>query len=112
MNQLSEAEKIIVASLKMSTFVHCWWENLSTKMEKEDNYINTWVKFVEYVRKEFYLPKYLEQKYKKWKQLRKQKDQSVQSYTDEFYRLVARLGVQEEEKLVVLKYVNGLSPYI
>ena len=40
------------------------------------------------------------------------KDQSVQSYTDEFYRLMARLGVQEEEKLLVMKYVNGLSPYI
>ena len=25
---------------------------------------------------------------------------------------MARLGVQEEEKLVVLKYVSGLSPYI
>ena len=33
-NQLSEAEKITIASLKMLTFIHCWWENLSTKMEK------------------------------------------------------------------------------
>ena len=33
-NQLSEAENITIASLKMSTSVHCWWENLSTKMEK------------------------------------------------------------------------------
>ena len=40
------------------------------------------------------------------------KDRSVQSYTDKFYRLMARLGVQEEEKLLVLKYVNGLSLYI
>ena len=30
----------------------------------------------------------------------------------EFYRLMARLGIQEEEKLLVLKYVSGLSPYI
>lgn len=36
----------------------------------------------------------------------------MQSYTDELYRLMARLGVQEEEKLLVLKYVSGLSPYI
>ena len=41
-NQLFEAEKITIASLKMSTFVHCWWENLSTKMEKEDDPIDTW----------------------------------------------------------------------
>ena len=34
MNQLFKAEKITIASLKMSTYVHCWWENLSTKMEK------------------------------------------------------------------------------
>ena len=25
---------------------------------------------------------------------------------------MARLGVQEEEKLLVLKYIGGLSPYI
>ena len=54
-------------------------------MEKEEDPIDTWVKFVVYVRKEFYSPKYLEQQYKKWKQLRQWKDQSVQSYTDEFY---------------------------
>ena len=36
----------------------------------------------------------------------------MQHYTDEFYRLVAILGVQEEEKLLVLKYINGLSQYI
>ena len=33
-NKLSEAEKITIVSLKMSTSVHCWWENLSKKMEK------------------------------------------------------------------------------
>ena len=60
-NQLSEAENITISSLKMSTFVHCWWENLSTKMEKEEDPIDTLVKFVDYVRKELYLPKYLEQ---------------------------------------------------
>ena len=44
--------------------------------------------------KEFYLPKYIEQQYKKWQQIRQWKDQTVQSYTNEFYRLMARLGVQ------------------
>ena len=34
-NQLSEVEKITIASVKMSTSVHYWWENLSTKMDKE-----------------------------------------------------------------------------
>ena len=34
-NQLSKAENITIASLKMSTSVHYWWENLSTKMEKK-----------------------------------------------------------------------------
>ena len=33
-NQLSEAENITIASLKMSASGHCWWENLSTNMEK------------------------------------------------------------------------------
>ena len=58
------------------------------------------------------MPKYLEKQYKKWQQLRKWKDQSVQSYTDEFYRLMARLSIQEEDKLLVLKYVSRLSPCI
>ena len=60
-NQLFEAEKITIATLKMLTSVHCWWENLSKKLEKEGDPIDTWVKFVEHIRKEFYLPKYIEQ---------------------------------------------------
>ena len=36
----------------------------------------------------------------------------MQSYTDEFYQLMARLGIQEEEKLLVLNYIIRLSPYI
>ena len=64
-------------------------------MEKEGDPIDTWVKFVEYDRKEFYPPKYIEQQYKKWQQLKQWKDQFVQSYIDEFYRLMARLGIQE-----------------
>ena len=63
-------------------------------MEKEEEPIDTWVKFVEYVRKEFYPPKYIEQQYKKWQQLRQWKDQSIQSYTNEFYRLMAILGIK------------------
>ena len=81
-------------------------------MEKEEDPIDTWEKNFEHVRKDFYPPKYIEQQYKKWQQLRQWKDQSIQSYTDEFYQLMARLGIQEEEKLLVLKYINSLSPYI
>ena len=36
----------------------------------------------------------------------------MQSYTDKLYQLMARHGVQEEEKLLVLKYVRDLLPYI
>ena len=32
-NQLFEAENITITSLKMSTFVHCWWENISTNLK-------------------------------------------------------------------------------
>ena len=64
-NNLSKVENITIASLNMSTSVHCWWDNVLTKMEKEEDPIDTWEKIVEYVRKEFYPPKYLEQKYKK-----------------------------------------------
>ena len=92
-NQLSKEKKITIASLNMSTSVHCWWENLLTKMEKEEHPIDTWVKFVEYVRKEFYPPKYIKQQYKKWQHLRQWKYQSVQSYTNEFYRLMDRLSI-------------------
>ena len=59
-NQLSEAEKITIASLEMTTSVHCWLENLLTKMEQEGDPIDTWDKIVSYVRKESYPPKYIE----------------------------------------------------
>ena len=60
-NQLTKAEKITISFLKMSTSVHYWWENLSTKMEKQEDPIDTWVKFVKYVLKDLYPSKYLEQ---------------------------------------------------
>ena len=63
-NQLSKAENITIASLKISTSMHCWWKNLSTKMEKDGNPIDTWEKFLEYIRKDLYPPKYIEQQYK------------------------------------------------
>ena len=60
-NQLSEAEKITIVSLKMSTYVHYWWKNISTNMEKEEDAIDNQVKFVKYIWKELYPPKYVEQ---------------------------------------------------
>ena len=48
-NQLSEAEMIAIASLKMLTFVHCWWDNLSKNMETYGDPIDTWDKFVDNV---------------------------------------------------------------
>ena len=36
----------------------------------------------------------------------------MQSYNDEFYRLMARLGIQGEDKFLILKYISGLSLYI
>ena len=59
-NNLSKVENITIASLNMSTSVHCWWDNLSTKMEKEGDLVDKWVKFVKYIRKELYPPMYLE----------------------------------------------------
>ena len=92
--------------------MHYWWEILSTKMDREGDPIDTWDEFIAFVQNEFYFPKYIEQQYKKWQQLRQWKYQSMQSYVDEFYQLMARFGVKEEEKLLVLKYVIRLSPYI
>ena len=63
-NRISEAEKITIASLKMSISVHCWWESLSIKKEKEGDPIDTWVKNFKDIWKEFYMPKYLKQQYK------------------------------------------------
>ena len=82
------------------------------KKEEEFNPIGTWVKFVEHVWREFHPPKCMEQQYKKWQQLRQLKDKTVQIYTNEFHQLMARLGVREEQKLLVLKYINNLAPYI
>ena len=48
-SKLSEAKKITIASLNMSTSVQCWWENLSMKIEKKEDPINTLENFVEYV---------------------------------------------------------------
>ena len=47
LNQLFEVENITIASLKMSTSVHCWLEYILTKMEKDEEPIDKWEIFVE-----------------------------------------------------------------
>ena len=37
-NQILETENITIASLKMLTSVHYWWENLTAKMEREGDH--------------------------------------------------------------------------
>ena len=59
-NQLSKDENITITSLKMSTFMHWWWENLSTKKEKDEEPLDTSEKFVKCIWKEVYLHKYIE----------------------------------------------------
>ena len=44
--------------------------------------------------------------------IRQWKDTIADSYTDEFHRLMDQIGIREEEKLLILKYINALSPYI
>ena len=75
-------------------------------MEKDGDPIEKWDNFFEYIQKDFFLPKYIEQHYNKCQHLRQSKDNFMYIYTDDFYRLMDRIGVQEEEKFLVLKYIN------
>jgi hypothetical protein len=41
-----EEGKITIATLEMSTLVHCWWENFKSQKEEEGTPICTWDRFL------------------------------------------------------------------
>lgn len=106
---VTEAQKVKVAKSRLRGSALTWWKFVQTEREKEGKQpISAWKGMVAKV-KEAYMPNDYEIQLHKKRQSLRQKDQDVNTYTEEFQKLCLRSNVAEDESLKVARYLNGLK---
>ena len=106
---VTEAQKVKVSKSRLRGSTLTWLKFIQTEREKEGKQpISTWKGMVAKV-KEAYMPDDYEIQLHKKRQSLRQKDQDVNTYTEEFQKLCMRSNVTEDESLKVARYLNGLK---
>jgi len=115
-HDFSSWEKIIFTLLKAAPHVKDWWE---TYCEQKDESIGslfsvapTWNSFRDAIKEQYNFFGSYEDQYIKWTTLRQGRDQDVSEFTNIFHTLRTKLGIQDLEQHLVLKYCSCLHKYI
>ncbi|KAK1377226.1 hypothetical protein POM88_033419 [Heracleum sosnowskyi] len=106
----SSKEKIIFATLKLSSHALMWWK--SYRKYCNDEKTVSWRKFKELLKKQLYPVGFVEERWQKWYNLRQKFNQLVQEYTTEFQNQAMVLDIPLEDYSIYMKYVAGLNEYI
>ncbi|XP_059068892.1 uncharacterized protein LOC131859313 [Cryptomeria japonica] len=92
---------------KGSTLV--WWNyTQGERVKMRKNMISSWSRMVSLIKAKFMPTDYETQIIKRFDNL-KQKDLDVESYTEEFHKLIFKANHHEDEKEKVARYLNGLK---
>jgi hypothetical protein len=107
----SNSENITFALLKSLPHVKSWWEGYWER-HITDKYMSfgrepTWVEFVDALKEEFYLVGSDEEQYMRWTTQCQERDQTMLEYTKIFHTSCSKLGIQDYERHLVLKYRKG-----
>jgi hypothetical protein len=112
----SNSEKITFALLKSLPHVIYWWETYYEKHVEDDSIIfgpkPTWETFVDALKEKYYLVRNYDDKYTRWKNIHRERDQTVLEYTSIFHTLHTKLGIKYSKKHLVLKNHSVLHRYI
>jgi hypothetical protein len=111
-----DGEKITFMLLKSLPHVKAWWEGYWERHTTDESMPfgrePTWVAFVDALKEEFYHVGSYDDQYMRWMTLCQERDQTVPEYTNIFHTLHSKLGIQDSERHLVLKYCSGLHRYI
>ena len=89
-----------------------WWQQLKqTKMRQDKMKITSWEKLLIKMRHAFLPYNYLRIMYQRLQNCN-QGLKSVDEYTDEFHKLLARVDLSESDEQLVSWYIGGLRPQI
>ncbi|KAK6126948.1 hypothetical protein DH2020_039313 [Rehmannia glutinosa] len=85
-----------------------WWQQAKlTRIRHSKTPISTWAKFRKHMEREFLPFNYARTLYQRLQNLR-QGTKSVDTYTEEFYHLLARVDIQDSVDQLVSRYIGGL----
>jgi len=105
--------KIQLASFRLGGTARIWWESRSREdLATKGKIISSWYEFISALKKKFYPLGYMQQAMMDWKNLRQGKGQSVQEYTQEFWKRALVLGIPLYTQENLLKYIGGLHNYL
>ncbi|CAA0819977.1 F-box associated ubiquitination effector family protein, partial [Striga hermonthica] len=106
--EVLEERRVALVATRFRGRAAIWWMNLcSLRHRQEKLSLSSWIKFREYVEREFVPFNYDSLVYQKLQNLR-QGTRSVNEYTMEFHRLLTRVDLREMKNQLVSRYVRGL----
>lgn len=108
-DDIPEGQRVKLAKTKLKGHALLWWDHEEAERRKKGKpKLTSWDRMVSKMKSNF-LPKDFEVQMHKKMQGLKQKDLDVKAYTDEFYKLSMRSGLDEEEIVKVARYLGGLK---
>lgn len=95
---------------KLQSSALIWWQQYQQSRERRGlRRITTWTEMKDKL-DEKYLPfDYYTTLYRKFHHLRQKVEQNVASYTEEFYKYLSRLNLNETDDQLVARYLSGLK---
>lgn len=109
---IDENQKVKIVAYKLKAGASAWWEQLQHNRRREGKTpIRSWPRMKRLLKTRFLLSDYEQILYQQLQQCR-QRYRSVADYTEEFYRLGARVDLQESEQQQVARYIGGLKEAI
>ena len=108
-----DESKIHLSSLRLGGTSLVWWESKTQEIFLvKGKAISSWYEFVLALKKQFYPLGYMQQAMMDWKIFIWGKGQSVQDYTQEFWKRALVLGIPLYTQETLLKYIGGLHGYL
>jgi hypothetical protein len=106
--QVPEDKRVALVATKLRGRAGAWWQQVKkTRTLQGKGKITYWDKMKKHMRSAFLPYNYTRTLYQRLQNLR-QGNQSVDEYTTEFYQLVSRDVIAEDEELQVARYIGGL----
>jgi len=108
-NNYEEDQKVKLAATKFSDYALVWWNNLQKERARnEEPMVDTWTKMKKIMRKR-YLPASYSRDLKFKLQKLTQGNKGVEEYFKEIDVLMIQAKIEEDEKVTMARFLNGLT---